>query len=143
MKLNTLHLLETTEQELNIMSEVETTRRVFYKDPASEPGTLLIEKTFVSELTNKEAFNFTRFRIDQIPTLLRHWRLEGVTFKLQYQKGILLREIRQCSFPLQGSPREPPILTLHPIFTSEGCGVLAWGLQKLNYTHVRDFLPQS
>ena len=30
MKLNTLHLLETTEQELNIMSEVETTRRVFF-----------------------------------------------------------------------------------------------------------------
>ena len=31
MKLNTLHLLETTEQELNIMSEVETTRRIFLR----------------------------------------------------------------------------------------------------------------
>ena len=99
MKLNTLHLLETTEQELNIMSEVEMTRRVFYEDPSSEPRTFPIQKTFISELTTKEAFNFTRFRIYQLPTLLRHWRLKGVTFKLQYQKGMCCGKSGNDHFP--------------------------------------------
>ena len=72
MKLNTLHLLETTKQEIDIMSQFEMTHIVVFEDPNSEPKNFPIQKTFISQLTNEEAYTLTRFRKDQLPTLLCH-----------------------------------------------------------------------
>ena len=96
MKMKTLFLLETTEQELDIASQIEMSQRIISRDMVSDPETVPIQKTHISELTSEEAYSLTRFRKEHLLVLLSRWRLEGVTLKLRGSRHVVTGEGLGC-----------------------------------------------